>query len=126
MTRDAFEERLELNPANWDLRLIYADYLDDLGEHILAYGQRWQAREEKFAYKMIYGDKSSVEYLFWNASHFPNPNHPESTIAENVFNGLCKKLSWLQACEHYETNAAADASLARSVYEIEVGYAAAV
>ena len=45
-TRAALEAALDQSPADWDLRLVYADFLEDLGETVLARGQRWIAANE--------------------------------------------------------------------------------
>jgi len=42
-TEEDFWRALEADPADWDLRLVFADWLEDHGEEVLAAGQRWQA-----------------------------------------------------------------------------------
>ncbi len=43
---DAFESALDDNPDDWNLRLIYADWLDDRGFQSLARAQRWMAEHK--------------------------------------------------------------------------------
>jgi len=45
--RDAFERALDRRPNDWATRLVYADWLEENGEPVLAAGQRWQARYKK-------------------------------------------------------------------------------
>lgn len=40
-------EALMLNPEDWTLRLVYADYLEEHGFLVNAKGQRWQAENKK-------------------------------------------------------------------------------
>jgi uncharacterized protein (TIGR02996 family) len=47
MTESHFESILDQNPSDWDTRLLYADWLEEQGQHIRANGQRWQAKWEK-------------------------------------------------------------------------------
>jgi uncharacterized protein (TIGR02996 family) len=42
-----FEEEIDLSPTNYDLKLIYADYLDDIGRRELANAQRWLGVNKK-------------------------------------------------------------------------------
>ena len=43
----AFYEHLLQNPEDWDTRNQLADYYEDQGELVIAFGQRWQIREKK-------------------------------------------------------------------------------
>ncbi len=45
--RDAFEAALDETPDDWNLRLIYADWLDEHGDQSLARAQRWMAEHER-------------------------------------------------------------------------------
>jgi uncharacterized protein (TIGR02996 family) len=40
---DPFRARLDESPEDWDLRRVYADWLDEQGRAEEATGQRWQA-----------------------------------------------------------------------------------
>jgi uncharacterized protein (TIGR02996 family) len=42
-----FENALDETPAAWELRRIYADWLEENGFEILSTAQRWMARHEK-------------------------------------------------------------------------------
>lgn len=42
-----FEHQLSMEPDDWTTRSIFADFLDDQGESILADGQRWQVANNK-------------------------------------------------------------------------------
>lgn len=39
---------IEANPADWDQRLVFSDWLAEQGENVLANGQRWQAQKRKY------------------------------------------------------------------------------
>lgn len=41
------ERILDADPTDWDLRMAYADLLDDVGEHARANGQRWQGANRR-------------------------------------------------------------------------------
>lgn len=49
--RDHFESLLDQNPADWTTRIIYADWLEENGEPVLAAGQRWQAINKVYPFK---------------------------------------------------------------------------
>lgn len=42
-----FERGLDAEPENWNLRLVYADWLDEHGDQELAFAQRWMAKYQK-------------------------------------------------------------------------------
>jgi hypothetical protein len=44
---DAWETQLDADSTNWDLRRIYADWLEERGEVWAAVAQRWMADNEK-------------------------------------------------------------------------------
>ena len=50
MTRDDFEHKLDNNPEDWKLRLIYADWLEEQGDNF-AETQRWMAEHQKCAFQ---------------------------------------------------------------------------
>lgn len=43
MQQHEFEAALDQNPHDWDLRRVYADWLDEQGQPAYAFGQRWMA-----------------------------------------------------------------------------------
>ncbi len=47
MTRDDFEKLLDETPDDWDLRLVYSDWLEEHGDELLACAQRWLVRHKK-------------------------------------------------------------------------------
>ena len=47
MTQEDWEAQLDKSPDDWDLRLVYADWLEEEGLQDLAGAQRWLAREQK-------------------------------------------------------------------------------
>ncbi len=50
ISRQEFESALDDHPDDWPTRLVYADWLDENDDHILAFAQRWMARRQKYAY----------------------------------------------------------------------------
>ncbi len=50
---DPFIAALDENPEDWNLRLVYADWLDDHGDHQFASAQRWMANHQKRAWKPV-------------------------------------------------------------------------
>jgi uncharacterized protein (TIGR02996 family) len=65
MTESYFESILDRNPADWDTRLLYADWLEEQGQHVRANGQRWQARERKFANSLYYRRNDDGLINYW-------------------------------------------------------------
>jgi len=47
-TKQAFEEAIEEKPDDWVLRLMYADWLDEHGDHDYAYRQRNWEKAHKY------------------------------------------------------------------------------
>ena len=46
MTYDQWYEQLSQQPDDWELRLVFADWLEDQGEVTMAQYQRWATREK--------------------------------------------------------------------------------
>ena len=72
IAKDAAVCGLHKKPApdmSWDLRLILADRLEDLGAWQLAEGCRWQAREQRCPYK----SSARPQYL-WNRQGSGSPD----------------------------------------------------
>ena len=47
MTLSDWYALIEANPADWDQRLVFSDWLAEQGENVLANGQRWQVERKK-------------------------------------------------------------------------------
>ena len=114
MTRDAFQQILEATPDAWETRLIYADFLDDIGEHVLAAGQRWQAREKKCALIVPLSTGSLVKRYMWFDEPILGPTGNEN-ISGKIFLQLAGEQIWFV---YYETNADADTALAHAIHEV--------
>lgn len=41
---------IEADPLDWERRAVFADWLDEHGDPVRAFGQRWQATEKKSCY----------------------------------------------------------------------------
>lgn len=48
MIEAALVERIDQCPWDWEARIIYADLLEEAGETVLAWGQRWQAHNRAY------------------------------------------------------------------------------
>lgn len=46
-TREEFEALLDVDPADWLARVVYADWLEEHGMDELAAAQRWMARHRR-------------------------------------------------------------------------------
>ena len=110
--RESFEAELDRDPANWGLKLIYADWLEEQGEHIAARGQRWMAENEKHPY-CDYERKTwnwyHVIWYKWNAG-----------IPELLFYKLDKLRNWKKwniGWIEYPTRIAAESALAYAIEE---------
>mgnify|MGYP001611533796 CR=1 FL=1 len=49
-----FEEQLDLDPGNWDVRLVYSDWLEEQGELEYASYLRWTVRNKKRPYRIVH------------------------------------------------------------------------
>ena len=51
MSIDVWYEQIEEAPDDWELRLQFADWLEEDQEPVLAAGQRWQAKHRRRPYQ---------------------------------------------------------------------------
>ncbi len=47
-----FQNHLDANPMDWEIRLVFADFLDGAGDPVGANGQRWQVEKRAVSKKM--------------------------------------------------------------------------
>ena len=47
LTLEDWYVQIEQNPIDWELRSVFADWLEDQGETTLALGQRWQVKHQR-------------------------------------------------------------------------------
>jgi uncharacterized protein (TIGR02996 family) len=117
MTQAAFEERLELNPADWTTRIIYADWMEEQGDHIAARGQRWMARHKKRPY---WDCRSKT----WDWYYGKNLGSWDSVIPINLLDKLRGWVRSGRSYQEYSTRIAAEAALAQALEEIRLEEAA--
>lgn len=72
---DDLRAAVRANPTDWDARRVYADALEEAGEHVLANGQRWQARQRKW-----------TRLILWPAGKPPRWGEPAEDV---VFAAWC-------------------------------------
>jgi uncharacterized protein (TIGR02996 family) len=69
MTENEFEFLLAINQTDWNTRVIYADWLEEQGEHVRANGQRWQAKNKKHPRKWDKHNDTTLQAIknlwFW-------------------------------------------------------------
>jgi uncharacterized protein (TIGR02996 family) len=49
-TAEDFEAQLDANDQDWELRMVYADWLDEQGDSELARAQRWMVKHGCYPY----------------------------------------------------------------------------
>lgn len=104
---DPFREQVDANPEDWNLRLVYADWLDEQGRDVEASGQRWQAANRRRPYGRQWSGPS-YEMDKW-LSHLP----------DEVFKVLYNPQGWPRGNTIvYESPGEADAELARALATI--------
>ena len=67
MTLSDWYAMIEANPADWDQRLVFSDWLEQQGEDVLANGQRWQVEHEGHFGELISGNTSHHSLTMWQA-----------------------------------------------------------
>ena len=70
MNRDTFEALLDINPADWTTRLIYADWLEEQGDAAGARLQRWMVANKvcpERVIRSVYGFPTE-EFWIWPRS----------------------------------------------------------
>jgi uncharacterized protein (TIGR02996 family) len=117
MTESHFESILDRNPSDWITRLLYADWLEEQGEHVRAKGQRWQAKERKFANSGYYWtDDGSMYYWtdkFWAEKHGIGNQH----IHHDVWTLMpCDPEKKLLMHKNYNTRQDAEIALAEGLH----------
>ena len=75
--REQFEQQLDLNPANFQLRAIYADWLEEQGDEAAAYCQRWMVKYKK-------RPLSIVDWWWIWAKHDPTWRNRYYALPENI------------------------------------------
>ena len=123
MTRAAFEEMLDAKPADWTTRIIFADWLEEQGDHVAARGQRWMVRHRKKPY-WDYFRKT------WDWYYGKGFGSWISGIPINLFGKLrgyeshYLEHSTQSSYREYRTRFAAESALAMALEEIQLEEAA--
>lgn len=83
------EAVLAANPADWDLRLRYADWLEEWAEVRYAHAQRWLARKQRHPVRYTLRD-SGVEVTFFARAGAPSgaASHAPAVLPTMVFDRL--------------------------------------
>lgn len=109
-TIKALLDSLAQNNKDWDTRLVLADLYEEIGENVLAYGQRWQANKKRRPYYSI----STNRWMWWSC----NDEIP-SSIPPELF-PLLKRGKVLNVCllkRVYTTVEEAERDLAEALQE---------
>lgn len=101
---EALNARLDAEPQNWGLRLVIADLHDDMGEPVLAAGQRWMAGHQKAPFK------GPTDHWGWLTSRW-RPYVGEIPILPRPISLLVSAI--------YETRCEAEAALAQALAATE-------
>lgn len=117
-TIDACYHKLLQNPDDWETRLVLADFYEELGEDKLAFGQRWQVKNKRFAlnYSNPPNKDAEWQWYFWDDGHRDvfDPNDLKLPVFTKVvgFTGA----GW----EDYDSQPEADEALATWLHEAGV------
>ncbi len=108
MLNDEFIVRLDEQPYDWHTRLVYADWLEERGEAILANGQRWMVANQKFT--------KEPRFEWWSEKQWDLDNH------DVLPHGIYKRLHsydgkfWIR----FENRVEAETSLAKSLHQLGI------
>lgn len=100
-----FEALLDEYPHDWEMRLVYADWLDEIGETVKANGQRWQAMERKTPKR-----SNGVTAWYWLDSKWEHFAIPAAALIPNHLCGSPKHRTKVYSI--FETRQDAEAELA--------------
>jgi hypothetical protein len=115
--RERLERALAADPTDWGLRLLLADVLEELGEDVAAWGQRWQGRRRAGPMHAM----PSIDGLTWTwwdetGSEFASPRsrlpRPLFLLIGGSPTVRVGFLSW----HAYPSREAAEADLARALF----------
>lgn len=120
-TEADFLKAIEANPVDWNLRLVYADFLEELGDSIGARGQRWQAEHRKTS-----KDSSAPKSHYWYDQAKYSGKNPgwyeseEDELDEELFNELQGYVYCFNVgCKTFADFAAAERSLAEALWRLK-------
>ncbi len=108
-TQTDFEAHLEHHPDGWEMRLVYADWLEEQGESLLANGQRWQVENGKYS-------KSWFGHTFINSRYGFAPYAPNS-LNESLFVQLPGASSLIFQANH---RIEAESALASAIHKLGI------
>jgi uncharacterized protein (TIGR02996 family) len=110
---DSFESALDRRPADWALRLVAADWLEENGDPFGAECLRWQARHRKRPDRNRWYEPDGL-WAWWVL--FPpdawNPERPRCrNVPEPLWNKLPPRVDWFAGYRAYPSRAAAEYAL---------------
>lgn len=115
--KEQFETRLEKHPDDWDTRLVYADWLDEEGDHVAANGQRWQAHNHK-CNKWMPGLTQPCWML---AGMGIAPNYPTECINEHLISYITSQYGRkLDLSIGFSSRVKAEAALAEALHALSI------
>lgn len=119
--RAAFEAALDEKPDWWAMRLTYADWLEEHGEHELAAAQRWMGENEKRP--VHWSGMKRKEIWCWTRRTNPSkhPSWKPCTLPRELFELLPNDGTF---CDVVGTRIAAEAALAGALARLAKGAAA--
>jgi uncharacterized protein (TIGR02996 family) len=108
-----FQTHLEQSPDDWEMRLVYADWLEERGESIQANGQRWQVEHKKYpenSQKQIH-----IRFPFTWYSYRDDPDDvPLQVLIE--MDGETKDAEFRE----FKTQVNAETALAKALHKLEI------
>ncbi len=116
IVRDEFQKHLEQNPKDWETRLVYADWLEEVGDLILANGQRWQVEFMKHA-EQVRGVKG---YQWTFDSEFRAEYDLPAIMRIRIVSELLDVIEGVPKSRDYETILDAEIHLANALSKLEI------
>jgi uncharacterized protein (TIGR02996 family) len=116
-TAEDFEAQLDANDRDWELRMVYADWLEERGDQELARAQRWMVKHGCYPYGDMQikcwanfsigpGDRSKLPNHVWEAVR-QQGGHVEREGVVDSIEGSYRYYGTRRQCERVLANALA-------------------
>lgn len=112
-TQTDFESHLEQHPDDWSIRLVYADWLDELGDEIRANGQRWQVEHK--CQPFIHGGSAA----WFDGYSFRMASRVIQDHRGNLPSGFLSQMSSSDSA-FYDSLELAETALAKAIHELNI------
>jgi uncharacterized protein (TIGR02996 family) len=108
-----FDAGLDRRPADWELRLVAADWLEEHGDTLGAECLRWQARFRKRPHRSsFYGPEGKWGWwVLWRNEDWRTTRPQVREVPETLWRKLPPRVTWFTGFRSYATRAEAEYAL---------------